>query len=499
MKLPEPGNVFAHKYRIVRPLAKGGMGTVYVARHETTELAVALKLLSPDVLRRDEAVERFELEAKVSAKVKSDHIVQVFDAGFDEESGMPFLVMELLEGKSLQELVRDRGPLEPPLVANLIEQVARGLGRAHQFKDQDGVLRPIVHRDLKPENLFVTRRDNGEPLLKILDFGIAKVLSESTLVSQNIKGTPLYIASEQAMGQVVSPRTDIWALGLVAYFLLTGEPYWRTAKQPGRNISALLTEITVLPIVPPRKRQQEVGSQVRTPKPFDAWFLKCVNRDINRRFASAEEAATALKKALSVSNAQALSEVDLGPTGAVSSPPVAEASTQLMTSTAPVSATLRAIEHPAAEPREHGASVRRAPRLKSAALGVAGLLLLVLGVVFILFRHSPTPSSAAAAPSSRPLVSRPPPPRAERLHSDRPSPSATAHVTPSRPVPIDAGLVPKPLAPPPAVPVPRAKPVARARPLLGASSAAPNKVPKASKPDASEPAPAKDPFFDRRR
>jgi serine/threonine-protein kinase len=203
------------------------MGAVYVARHETTELDVALKVLWPHVLKREEAVERFGLEAKVSAKVKSEHIVQVLDAGFEPDREIPYLVMELLVGRSLQEVIEGDGPLPSDRVVELLTQVARGLDRALGWTDRDGVVKPIVHRDLKPENLFLARRESGEPLMKILDFGIAKVLSQSTSVSQEIKGTPIYLASEQASGEAVSPQTDVWAFGLIAYFLLTGDNYWR--------------------------------------------------------------------------------------------------------------------------------------------------------------------------------------------------------------------------------------------------------------------------------
>src|SRR5690606_28469917 len=119
-----------------------------------------------------------------------------FDAGTDEATGLHYLVMELLEGESLESLVRRQGALPPALILSLLQQVAQGLDRAHSHADADGVLRPIVHRDLKPDNIFITQSSAGGTVAKILDFGIAKVLSATSGVSQDLRGTPLYMAPE---------------------------------------------------------------------------------------------------------------------------------------------------------------------------------------------------------------------------------------------------------------------------------------------------------------
>jgi eukaryotic-like serine/threonine-protein kinase len=191
--LLQPQQLFAGRYRVIRHLADGGMGAVYEAEHTATEARVALKLLWPHVVQVASARQRFELEARIAARVNDEHIVKVLDAGLDPESRAPFLVMELLAGRTLGALVQAEGPQPIATVLELMAQVASGLDAAHGYRGTDGTPHPIIHRDLKPENLFVTRLANGTLHIKILDFGIAKVLGDTTGVSQEVRGTPLYI------------------------------------------------------------------------------------------------------------------------------------------------------------------------------------------------------------------------------------------------------------------------------------------------------------------
>src|SRR5690606_23236040 len=142
-------------------------------------------------------------------------------------SKSPYLVMELLEGQTLAARVRERGPLTADEALRLLEQVAAGLDAAHGYREPGGVVKPIVHRDLKPENLFLARQHDGSVVVKILDYGIAKVLCDTTNVSQEVRGTPLFMAFEQITAGTLSPQTDVWALGLIAYYTLTGARYWR--------------------------------------------------------------------------------------------------------------------------------------------------------------------------------------------------------------------------------------------------------------------------------
>ena len=296
--LLKPDQLFVGRYRIERALARGGMGAVYVAEQLATELSVAIKVLYPHVLSSTDAVEKFQLEAKVAARVNSDHIVKVIDAGYDRDSGMPFLAMELLDGQELHSLVEAHGPLSHAAAAEVVRQVAEGLDRAHGYTNREGVPEPIVHRDLKPENLFVARRSSGDPIVKILDFGIAKVLSDTAAVSQEIKGTPLFMAYEQVAGGPLGAHTDVWALGLIAFFLLTGRTYWKSGSSPAGGVNAVFAEILNLPIEPPSDRAVHFGLRPTWPPAFDGWFLRCLDRDPAGRHESAGEASRSLRRAL---------------------------------------------------------------------------------------------------------------------------------------------------------------------------------------------------------
>jgi serine/threonine-protein kinase len=294
------------------------MGAVFVAQHTATEALVALKVLWPHVMEHDQARQNFELEAKIAARVRNEHIVKVLDAGLDGATGSPFLVMELLEGTTLAEHVLSNGPRPWLEVVDWMSQVARGLDAAHGHRSGTGASEPIVHRDLKPENLFLTTDIHGAPLVKILDFGIAKVLSESTHLSREVRGTPRYMAYEQVAGEDISPRTDVWALGLITYFMLTGRCYWRSIER----VEALFAEILNRPLPAPSQRAQEDGIAIELPAGFDAWLLRCIHRDPSRRFASAGEAMRALAAIEAPSH--------LGPTRAGSEDAVIGATTETL-------------------------------------------------------------------------------------------------------------------------------------------------------------------------
>ena len=302
----ETGQVFAGRYRVVRMLTTGGMGAVFEAEHTATEARVALKLLLPHIIAVQSARAKFELEARVAARVRSEHIVQVLDAGFDEETQSPFLVMELLEGHTLAAEIARRRELDPGRAVAVLRQVARGLDAAHTFNDGSGVVKPIIHRDLKPDNLFLTQRPDGSLLVKILDFGIAKVLNETRNLSQEVRGTPTYMAYEQVTAGVLSAQTDVWALGLIAYHALTGKQYWRTADDPDAGIHSLFAEILTLPIEPASARMRQQKLAARLPPAFDGWFARCVDRDPQRRFATAGKAIEELGRALGAQAASAL-------------------------------------------------------------------------------------------------------------------------------------------------------------------------------------------------
>jgi serine/threonine-protein kinase len=261
------------------------MGAVYEVEHEHTGQRLALKVLTQ---QPGASVERFRREARAASLIKSNHIVRVTDADVAPElGGAPFLVMELLEGEDLERATGDR-PTPPTDVIEWLRQVARALVKAHDAG--------LVHRDLKPENLFLTRGDDGAPIVKILDFGIAKMAAEVSALtaSDTFLGTPGYMAPEQtdSRGPAVTFRADLYTLGLIAFKLLTGRSYWRTG-----SLAQLLAQILAEPMPPASERGATFGPE------FDAWFRRACDRDPEKRFASASEQVEALAVALGLPEA----------------------------------------------------------------------------------------------------------------------------------------------------------------------------------------------------
>jgi serine/threonine-protein kinase len=455
----QPQQLFADRYRIVRPLAEGGMGAVFVAQHTATEALVALKVLWPHLIELDRARRSFELEAKIAARVRSEHIVKVVDAGLDSATRAPFLVMELLEGVTLAEHVWRSGPRPFAETANWVAQTARGLDAAHGYRNAAGAAEPIVHRDLKPENLFLTLGNHTGPLVKILDFGIAKVLGESTQLSQEVRGTPLYMAYEQVAGEEISPRTDVWALGLIAYFLLTGRCYWRSIHQ----VQALFAEILSLPMPFPSQRAREDTPAIELPEGFDAWLFGCIDRDPRRRFASAGEAArafAALEAARVFASPEATSSARFStsseepsavqPLAPQRTIPAVEGADALVvsrlgraTGAAPVSAMLAAtpgsvpsLTTAVEEPAVSAPPGKSSPRARLVAAGVAAFALALAGAWFVFGERdreglAPLTASAtsnAAGPGGASELRAEPPP--ERVAPSPPH-SAVAYTAPS--------------------------------------------------------------------
>ena len=477
-ELLQPGQIFAGRYRIEKYLAQGGFGAVYIAEQTATELRVAIKILWPHVLASEDAVQKFEQEARIAGRVRSEHIVRVFDAGFDDTTRMPFLVMELLEGTDLDDLVERGGAVAPDRVVKYLQQTARGLDKAHGYVDREGRSAPIVHRDLKPENLYLTHREDGAPSIKILDFGIAKVLSSTAKMSQEVKGTPLYMAFEQAGGGVITPRTDIWALGLIAFYLLTGRVFWKTAHRPDTGLMQLFGEVLTQPIPTPSERARELGIDVPWPPDFDAWFARCVNRDPEQRFATAGDAAAALAQVLGqpLSTSQpSVHDIPSGPHAA--SHPIAPAiSTPTLASQAdPPNSVIGANTDAslALERTAPSAGVQgpKKSALRSIGLVVGVLALLGLGAAFAIISRSPRPAAASGEPTSADsavaaaltAAATPDPTVAPIGSADAPTPdaSAPAAASPTRVAPT----APKTARPSPK-PNPVPKPAGTAKPKV---------------------------------
>ncbi|MFO0644980.1 MAG: protein kinase [Polyangiales bacterium] len=275
------GAVFAKRYKLIRRISSGGMAEVYEVEHLGTRRRLALKVLLPEVMADAVSVERFQREASVCANIDSDHVVNVIDTDVDADSGMPFLVMELLNGKDLSQYISEtwgRGaPIPLSMVLTVLRQVASALDKVHA----EG----IVHRDLKPANLFLTFPSDAPARVKILDFGVAKLTHEKRTSNAARLGTPLYMTPEQLTGRTEpTAATDVWALALIAFELLVGVPYWE-----GNTAASLLERI-------PDGAQHPTPSTLAAARgialspAFDRWLLRCIDPDASKRPASAGDA-----------------------------------------------------------------------------------------------------------------------------------------------------------------------------------------------------------------
>jgi serine/threonine protein kinase len=212
---PLLGGIVDGRYEVLSVIGEGGMGTVYEVRHKALGKRFALKALRKDLALDGEIAARFIQEARTAAAVSHPGLVEITDFG-RLESGQVYFVMELLEGKSLASLLRTGGPLPAARGLSIVRQLVHALKAAHDAS--------IVHRDLKPDNIHISRGDNGSDFVKIVDFGLAKVIGSSKLTRAGmVFGTPHYMSPEQAAGEHVDHRADIYALGIVMYEMFTGK------------------------------------------------------------------------------------------------------------------------------------------------------------------------------------------------------------------------------------------------------------------------------------
>jgi serine/threonine-protein kinase len=256
------------------------MGRVWVADHRTLKVEVAVKFLAERVERVPEAVARFTVEAEAAARIKSPHVVQIFDHGFSD--GTPYIVMELLEGEDLSAKLEREGRLATSETISVVSQVCKALEKAHAMG--------IVHRDIKPANVFLVS-GLGETFVKVLDFGLAKHSGDGLkgmTGSDAIFGTPHYVSPEQAdSAREVTPQSDLWSIAVVAYECLTGARPFEAASLirlcVALNEGRFTPATTVCPELPPS---------------VDAFFARAFERDPLRRFGSAAELAVTFAEAL---------------------------------------------------------------------------------------------------------------------------------------------------------------------------------------------------------
>jgi serine/threonine protein kinase len=268
------------------------MGAVYEVLDERTRHHRALKAMLPLLIEDSAMRARFELEARITGGVESDHLVNVLDAGVDDDTGIPFIVMEMLRGESLGALLKRARRLSALEVITYLYQAALALEKTH--------VAGIVHRDLKPENLFLTRRDDGTPCLKILDFGIAKLVAQTlpAVDTRPMMGTPFYMSPEQAKNdRRIDGRADVYALGHIAYTLLAGEPYWQETFLLHGSPYLLVSEILKGTPEPASERMARRGGPL-LPAAFDAWFTRATAPQPDARFPRAIDAVLALADVL---------------------------------------------------------------------------------------------------------------------------------------------------------------------------------------------------------
>jgi serine/threonine-protein kinase len=265
------GDVIAGKLTVERVLGKGGMGVVVAARHEHLDERVAVKLLLPEIAQSEEFAQRFLREARAAVRIKSEHVARVMDVG-TLEGGVPYMVMEYLEGEDLENLVARQGPLSVQEAVDCIVQACDAIAEAHASG--------IVHRDLKPSNLFRTVRPDGSAHIKVLDFGISKQVSTPDTADQRVltktggvMGSPAFMSPEQIRStRNVDARTDIWALGVILYHLLTAN-----SPFPGESVGELFAAILEKPPIPVEAHRPDLPAQLSQA------IHRCIERDPSKR------------------------------------------------------------------------------------------------------------------------------------------------------------------------------------------------------------------------
>ena len=460
------GDIVGGKYRVERMVGAGGMGVVVAATHLELGQRVALKFILPEAVTSRDAIERFFREARAIARLSGDHITRVYDVSrADEET--PYMVLELLEGEDLAQLNRTKGPLSVGDAVEYLVQACAGLVDAHSAG--------IIHRDLKPQNLFVTRRANGTPLVKLLDFGIAKAVGAAavgqvTLTdSKAVIGSPLYMPPEQMRSaRIADVRSDIWAVGVMLYELLGGKlPF------DGETVTEICVRVVNEAPTPLLTLRPQLD-----PKLVEI-VMRCLEKNPERRWPNVAQLGAALepyaKSTLqggairpwkSFENTGVASDVGVSLSGPLSTQPIANT---------PISVPPR-LAQTATTWDDHARDTSKPSFAKGIAVGVGVSVLAIGGAVAFLAPRlkstpPPAPASSVAPPevSSSPVMSEvssePPPPPVVSAEPANTKPAATTK-KPKKPVvaPRSEGSAPPAPAepePPKAPDVPNGAPILR--------------------------------------
>ncbi|MBW2528932.1 MAG: SUMF1/EgtB/PvdO family nonheme iron enzyme [Deltaproteobacteria bacterium] len=278
------GTMVTPNVRLTRLLGEGGMGSVWVAEHLTLDTQVAVKFISTQSFGKAGRTQlaRFRREAKAAVKIRSPHVVQIFDYGIMDD-GSPYIVMELLEGETFGARLKRLGAVGPEMTAEIMAQVSKALSAAHHLG--------IVHRDIKPDNIYLTKTHDGELMVKVLDFGVAKQsgmgIDQDITSTGSLIGSPKYMSPEQLLSHKdVGPSADMWALAVVAYRGITGVAPFR-----GPTLAALSIAICNSEYRPPSELRPDLSSAV------DQWFTRAFQRDPDQRFESLKELVSSFRAA----------------------------------------------------------------------------------------------------------------------------------------------------------------------------------------------------------
>jgi serine/threonine-protein kinase len=415
------GDVVAGKYRVDRVLGEGGMGVVLAATHVHLDQKVALKFLLPEFVGHKEVVERFMREGRAAVKIQSEHVARVLDVGATD-SGAPYMVMEYLEGEDIGQLVARVGALPVADVVGYVLEACEAIAEAHSLG--------IVHRDLKPANLFLARRASGRPVVKVLDFGISKIPSttkEAGLTqAAALLGSPSYMSPEQlTAAQTVDARSDVWALGIVLYEMLTGAlPF--TANTMPELVGVILA-------TPPPSVDM---ARADVPPGLKAAIERCLEKKADKRFANVAELGRAIAPFGTRRAAQSVERIEhvLG----------IEGEPFMRTEPAPPMATTGPGLGPTPAPRVDGitftptTSQATPPRPSAGRFVIPAVLVAAAAAAAIVFvvrgqKHppDPTPASAPLAIASAPTAPPAGEPSASALAATPLAPVASADPQPS--------------------------------------------------------------------
>ena len=414
---PSTGMMVTSNVRLLRPLGEGGMGSVWVAEHLSLRTQVVVKFMAEDLAKSPEALARFSREAAAASQVKSPHVVQMFDHGV-LDTGAPYIVMELLEGRDLEQQLRAGGPLQPREVVAVVAQLARALTKAHE--------RGIMHRDIKPSNVFLCDAGGGELFVKLLDFGIAKGpgsgggvgIVGSTTRTGSFIGSPFYMSPEQVIGaKTIDFKTDLWSMGVVAYEALTGDkPFF------AETVGALALKIHRDPIPVPSDVNRALSPAV------DAWFARACAREPAERYASAKDMAEALAVAVTGEFIAPGLRVDSVPT------PRQDGSFDMTQAASPVASTKRSGIDARSETGA-GVGLVASERIPGTSRGkwvvLGGIAVVAVGVGFVVPRMMAGPVVAASSTGIAPAPTPTPTPTLVPASASAPAPTLAPTLAPA--------------------------------------------------------------------